>query len=159
MKYGVDPNMIYDGSKNIMESLCYVGRYEGADLLSILLDDGGKLDIEIHGERLFDIIDFDVIFGAVEMEERELYDAIVHCWVVMIGYGARLSGGESAIEVFIDDNTGEIFDLTKLKKHRKYSAFLSNALVLEITSLFSRAAGHEKGVKRDDFGLLDVKKR
>lgn len=26
-------------------------------------------------------------------------------------------------------------------------------------SLFSRAAGHEKGVKRDDFGLLDVKKR
>lgn len=60
------------------------------------------------------------------MEDRELYDAIVHCWVVMIGYGARLSGGESAIEVFIDDNTGEIFDLTKLKKHRKYSAFLSN---------------------------------
>ena len=31
--------------------------------------------------------------------------------------------------------------------------------ILEITSLFSRAAGHEKGVKRDDFGLLDVKKR
>ena len=37
--------------------------------------------------------------------------------------------------------------------------FLKCSLVLEITSLFSRAAGHEKGVKRDDFGLLDVKKR
>ena len=32
MKYGVDPNMIYDGSKNIMESLCYVVRYEVAGL-------------------------------------------------------------------------------------------------------------------------------
>ena len=31
--------------------------------------------------------------------------------------------------------------------------------IVEITSLFSRAARHEKGVKRDDFGLLDVKKR
>lgn len=126
IKYGVDPNMIYDGNKNIMESLCYIGRYEGADLLSILLDGGGRFDVEIYGERLFDIVDFDVIFGAVEMEDRELYDAIVHCWMVMIGYGATLSGGEPAVEVFTDDNTGKCFDLSRLKDHRKYSAFLSN---------------------------------
>lgn len=124
IKYGVDPNMIYD-DRNIMESLCYIGKYEGADLLSILLDGGGRFDVEIHGERLFDIVDFDVIFGAVEMDDRELYDAIVHCWMVMIGHGARLAEGD-VVEVFVDDNTGKLFDLFRLKDHRKYSAFLSN---------------------------------
>ena len=49
--------------------------------------------------------------------------------------------------------------LPHISRQKVYKNVQQKTLVLEITSLFSMAAGHEKGVKRDDFGLLDVKKR
>ena len=47
--------------------------------------------------------------------------------------------------------------LPHISRQKVYKNVQQKTLVLEITSLFSMAAGHEKGVKRDDFGLLDVK--
>ena len=84
LKHGLNPNMIYE-DMNIMQQLRFIEtKYVAADTLGILLENGGRYDLAFDGEILFDEIDFDVVFGAIEQENRGRYDSLVHCWLVLL---------------------------------------------------------------------------
>ena len=100
LEKGLDPNAVYDGI-SIMQCLLYVSTpYVAADCLALLLENGGDPGLEVDGWRLFDDLDFDVIFDAFNQEDRVCYDALVHCWFVMLGFGGRLRDGSIPVDVF-----------------------------------------------------------
>ena len=120
LRYGLDPNGVHEDD-NIMNSLRFVdNELIAADTLVLLLGHGGKTDLIIPGEgdTLFNAADFAVFYDAVEQYDRQRYASLVHCWMVMIGYGARC--GEDKMQAFRECNSTEPFDWDKLKKHRNY---------------------------------------
>ncbi len=120
LRYGLDPNGTYDGD-NIMHLLKYVdNEFLSADTIALLLEKGGKVDLAIPDTcaSLFGEVDFDVFFDAIEQRYRQRYAALVHYWMVMIGYGARC--GEGKMQVFREYDSSDVFDLAKLKNHRNY---------------------------------------
>ena len=130
LKHGLDPNLVYD-QINIMQSLLSVATpYVAADTLALLLENGGRVDLEVDGDRIFDDLDFDIIFGAYNQEARCFYDSWVHCWMVMIGYGARLKDGSIPVETYkvFDEKYIESspFDPALLKEHQNYTFGISN---------------------------------
>ncbi len=125
LEFGLDPNAVVEG-ENIMPYVRYVeNEYIAADNLALLLEHGGDCRLEVDGEDVFRMIDFDVVFDAFEQHCRRKYDSLVHCWFVLLGYGARLDNEEANVDVFLDRNTDEPFDLAKLKNHRSYTFGLS----------------------------------
>ncbi|MBQ3014114.1 MAG: hypothetical protein IJD75_03105 [Clostridia bacterium] len=120
LPYGLEPNGIY-GYGNIMREIAYMhNEYLGADALALLLENGGdpNLMLPFLEESVFESIDFDAFFGAVEQENRTKYDAWVHAYMVMIGYGAHIR--EDRIEVFKEYDSEQYFDLKKLRNHRDF---------------------------------------
>lgn len=125
LPYGLDPNAVYDGD-NLMYRVCWVNAgFAAADALALLLAHGGDPMVSIDGEPLFDRIDFDVVFGAFEMYNRQRYSAVVHCWLVLVGYGGRPPRGETALKVFRKFDSDETFDCAELKDHRRFTYGLS----------------------------------
>ena len=130
LEYGLNPNTVFENDKNIMESLMFNDyEYVAADTLGLLLEYGGDVNLEIDEERLFDRIDFDVVFDAIEQSDRKRYDALVHCWLVMLGYGAKNADGTIPVDLFKEYNntmfTNEVFDISNLKNHRNYKFWLT----------------------------------
>lgn len=68
--------------------------------------------------KLFDHVDFDAFFDAVEQTQREVYAAHIHYWMVRLGYGAK--SGRENIQVFHEFDSSEYFNIDKLKNHRNY---------------------------------------
>lgn len=119
LDYGLNPNAIYEKS-NIMYNLKYVNNgYLGADTLASLLEHGGDMNLILDGDTLFGSVDFDVMFDAFNQEDRCRFDALVHCWFVLLGYGAKLPNGDCPIDTI--DN----FDVSNLKNHKDYTFGLS----------------------------------
>lgn len=120
LRFGLDANAICE-DYNIMDSLRYIdNELLAADALALLLEYGGKTDLMIpsEGESFFDATDFEVFFAASEMGNRQLFASIVHCWMVMLGYGASYPA--DVVQLFKEYDSSEIFDLRKLKNHRNY---------------------------------------
>lgn len=132
LEFGLDPNAIFDDD-NIMLWLPHIdNEYVGADTLNLLLEHGGNPDLVVDGERLFDSLDFNVMFDAFNQYDRRKYDAFVHCWFVYLGHGAKTSKGEVPVTVFEKamlywDYGWEDFKISDLKKHRNFTFCLSNA--------------------------------
>ncbi len=129
LDYGLDPNAVY-GSDSIMAMLPYVhNEYVGADTLALLFEHGGNPMLEVDGENLFHLLDFDVIFDAIEQEDRRVYDAMVHSWMVYLGYGAVNPDGELPVTIFpkrfASEEFGKTFKITELRRHRNYSFCMS----------------------------------
>ncbi|MFB0921471.1 MAG: hypothetical protein QMB62_11430 [Oscillospiraceae bacterium] len=119
LNYGLNPNAIFE-NYNIMQELKHINNeYLGADALALLLEHGGDANLMIDGETLFSSVDFDVIFDAFNQEDRSRFDALVHFWFVLLGYGAAPENGTSPIDTFDD------FDIRNLKNHREYTFGLS----------------------------------
>lgn len=123
LEYGLDPNSVYtealteDISEqyNIMQALRYIDNgYVAADTLALLLEHGGNPSIIIDGNSFVRDVNFDLLFDLNNQEDRIRYDALVHFWMVLIGYGAKLEHGEACI-----DPCGH-FDVTNLRNHRQY---------------------------------------
>ena len=120
LHYGLEPNGIYE-EDNIMEALRYVdNEFLAADALGLLLEHGGNYDLFTGSgcEPFFQSLDFDVYFDAIEQEDRQRYAAMVHCWMVAIGYGACCNGDKRSL--FKEYGSSTQFDLQKLKNHRNY---------------------------------------
>lgn len=118
LEYGLEPNGIYENC-NVMKELQYVdNEFLAADTLNLLLERGGDYNLSIDGETFFQEIDFDVFFGAIEQYNRPYFAAIVHCWMVVIGHGARCL--EDTMHVFKMYDSSECFDWDMLKNHRNY---------------------------------------
>ena len=94
--------------------------------MTLLLENGGNINIICNGERLFDYVDFDVFFDSVEQEWRHRYASWVRCWMVMLGYGGWKNYKNDNIRLFKEYNTERIFDIEKLKNHRNYYFGLSS---------------------------------
>ena len=94
LEYGLDPNALYGedaDQSNIMSELRYVENgYLAADSLALLLDHGGNPSIKKNGVSLIRDVNFDLYFDLNNQENRERYDSLVHYWMVLVGYGAKL---------------------------------------------------------------------
>lgn len=118
LEYGLDPNALYgEGAdeSNIMSELRYVENgYLAADSLALLLDHGGNPSIKIDGVSLIRDINFDLLFDLNNQMDRTRYDSLVHYWMVLVGYGAKLEDGGESIDMCPGHNVSE------LKKHRDF---------------------------------------
>lgn len=118
LDYGLDPNALYGepGEQgNIMSELRYVENgYLAADSLALLLDHGGNPSIKINGVALVRDVNMDFDFGLNEQIDRTSYDALVHYWMVLVGYGAKLEDGRESIDMCPGH------DVSELKKHRDF---------------------------------------
>ena len=64
-----------------------------------LLKLGGDPNVMLDDETLFDRVDFDIVFGAVEQENRERYNGWVRFWFLLMGYGGRRANGSDAVNL------------------------------------------------------------
>lgn len=101
--YGLRPNAVY-GEANDRQNLLYTlsavdAGYAAADAMRILLECGGDPNLMLDDESVFDSLDFEIVFGAVEQEDRRVYDDFVHTWLVLIGYGGRIHGKKCPVEM------------------------------------------------------------
>lgn len=127
LPYGLDPNAVYETDGhicNIMQSILFIdNEYVAADTLRLLLDNGGKPNLWVGTETIFERIDEDIWFGSVEQEIRWRYDSWVHAWLVLLAYGGEIPGKGPMVQTFREyENyrTEELFDLKKLRDHRNY---------------------------------------
>ena len=131
LEYGLNPNAVYDDT-NIMSLLMYIDNESlAAGTLALLLEHGGNTDLVVDGVGLFSDIDFMVMFDSVEQYDRRTYDALVHCWLVYIGYGAKLQDGIEPVDIvgYCGMNREyelKDFELSDLKEHRNYTFGLSS---------------------------------
>ena len=93
LEYGLEPNLIID-EETILRALIYCD-YDciAADTARLLLENGADPNMDIDGESAFDAIDFDVIFGVLNQEDRRMYNSWVHLWLIMIGFGGTPRSG------------------------------------------------------------------
>lgn len=120
LEYGLKPNAVYDGD-NVMCLLKYIDNgYTAADTLALLLERGGDPNLELDGSTLFREFDHDVIFDAANQRDRRRYNALVHCWFILLGYGAEQGSGAMPV-----DAVGG-FDLAQLKQHRNFTFALTS---------------------------------
>lgn len=114
LEYGLNPNVIY-GDENIMTVLKFIDNgYIAADTLSLLLSHGGNPLLVVDGVTILDDTGFYIFFDLVNIEDRVRYDALVHYWMVLVGFCAA-----AKIEN-IDIKPCGSFDLSNLKNHRNY---------------------------------------
>lgn len=126
LEFGLDPNAVV-GGENIMQIMPYIGNeYVAADTCALLFEHGADNSLTVDDRSVFKDIDFNVLYDAGGQYDRRMYDALVHCWFVWLGYGARLDNEETRLELFYDDSAGSVFDLSKLRNHRNYTFGLSN---------------------------------
>lgn len=118
LEYGLDPNAVYGEAhdqSNIMSELRYVENgYLAADSLALLLDCGGNPDIILNGTSLVRATNFDLLFSLNNQEDRTRFDSLVHYWMVLVGYGAKLEDGSESIDMCRGH------DVSELKKHRDF---------------------------------------
>ena len=111
---GLDPNLIVRESErlryNIMHELFYMRNGNiSLPILKKLLEIGGDPNLMLDDETLFDGVDFDIVFGAVEQEDRGFYATWVMFWLLLLGYGGRLSNGTPPITM----KNGYTYDVFK----------------------------------------------
>ena len=118
LQYGLDPNLVFvenDDYGNIMQELHYVDNgYIAADCLALLLEHGGNPSIMIHNLCLIRVINTDLQFDLGEQGDRVRYDSLVHYWMVLVGYGAKLENGMEPVDMCKGHNASE------LKEHRNF---------------------------------------
>ena len=92
------------------------------------MEHGGNPTIAVSGESLYDRISLDIMFDAFEQENRRIYDSVVHCWFVLLGYGSK-GCNDKSLDLFarhrLECSLPE-FRLEYLKQHRNYYYGLSN---------------------------------
>jgi hypothetical protein len=101
---GLDPNLIFREGEgawyNVMDAFFHVRNASIVlPILKKLLDIGGDPNLLFDDETFFDRVDFDIVFGAVEQEDREFYETWVFFWLLLLGYGGRLTNGHEPIEM------------------------------------------------------------
>ncbi len=118
LEHGLNPNMLYGkdpDQSNIMSELRYVENgYLAADSLALLLDHGGNPSIRINGVSLIRDVNFDLLFDLNNQTNRARYDSLVHYWMVLVGFGAKLEDGGESIDLCPGHNVSE------LKNHRNF---------------------------------------
>ena len=133
LDHGLDPNEAFE-DYSVMDSLDLVDTgYVAADTMDLLLQKGGNLYQECDGETLFDRIEFNVIFDAINQENRDRYDQLIHLWLVMIGHGAKSLSSDGERKELVQffkpphyDAPCEQFTVGSFRNHRDFSWALTH---------------------------------
>ena len=67
--------------------------------------------MDVDGESAFDSLDFDIVFGALNQDDRRMYDSWVHTWLVMVGYGGIPKNGVKPLNLKVG------YSLQQLRNH------------------------------------------
>ena len=124
LQYGMDPNYTKDGDWSLMEHVMHVvNGYVAADTLKLLLENGGDPNLVTDHDTVFSAIDHDVGFDSSGQLDRRAYDSLVHCWMVLIGFGGKPSNGTTPLDLFDEWNPhgNNRFNVEKLKDHKNYT--------------------------------------
>ena len=129
LEFGLEPNFTIDDDvycDNLLRGLLFVdNELVAADTMALLMEHGGDPNLIVDGESIFEHIDFEIWFGSIEQELRFRYDAWVHIWMVLVGYGGEIRNKGPMVTVFKDYLTGKTFDLRELRNHRRFYYGLS----------------------------------
>ena len=130
LRYGLDPNAVSEG-ETLLDSILYCcNGYASADTVQVLLDYGADPLLKPeHEESVFASLDFDVVFDSFEQYNRRCYDAMIHCWFVLIAHMKNRYEGEDIVTVYRHprtDNELPPFQIEHLKDHRNYGWCLTN---------------------------------
>lgn len=102
LEFGLDPNISYE-HETVLSAVLYIDyHYDAADAARLLLESGADPNAiadQQFEESAFEQIDCDVIFGALEQEDRRVYDSWVHAWLVMVGFGAKTDIGAVPVKM------------------------------------------------------------
>ena len=130
LRFGLDPNYTVSGDYGLMDYICNtVNGYVAADTLRLLFENGGDPNLLSDNESFYDDIDFDICFGALKMRDRRRYDSLVHCWMVMIGFGGKPGNGSTPLDLSNEwhPEIGSIpFVPEQLKDHKNYTFGISH---------------------------------
>ena len=126
LDYGLDPNRVYpelnsEGKtvdySNIMDQLFFVNNgYQAADSLYLMLSHGGNPNLLLGSSPLILEPEWHVEFEIREREDIDdfAFDALIHYWLVLIGFGAGWGDGKQSVEPVGN------FDISLLRNHRDY---------------------------------------
>ena len=113
LDFGLDPNWMYDGNRNIIYNLQFViNGYVAADALNLLLSHGGDAQLNVDDYPLNETITLDVLFDNLEQENRLWYDAYMHYGMVLVSYGNHYDDGTEIVKM----RPGH--DVSELRNHR-----------------------------------------
>ena len=119
LEFGFDPNLVidHDGFANQLQFADL--EYVAADTMKLLIEHGLDPNAQFDSESVFDFVEdhiiLDVSLGLLEDDEDwRYYNIEFHLWLVLIGYGAKLSNGNLPIKMK-DSFTTDIF-----RQHEKY---------------------------------------
>lgn len=127
LDFGLDAGFEADETNLLDELPHIVNEYVGADTLALLFEHGADPMLTIRdGESVFSKLDFCVAFDAIEQYDRRRYDALLHSWLVFLGYGARREDGSLPLELFVPRGSDFSFDITDFRQHRNYIFGLSH---------------------------------
>ena len=145
ISYGLDPNQIdYDENGtyfNVMEALFSYDNFDvSLPILKRLLEIGGNPNLRLEKyETLFEKVDFDIVFGAIEQENRERYEVWVKFWLLLFAYGGKFTVG-AAIQMK-NGYTSDIF-----KEYDRISFRIDFVKPDWIMHMFDKQSGEEVAV-------------
>ena len=130
LRYGLDPNAVYDGEMLLGCVVDCCNGYAAADTVQVLLDHGADPLFKPEGdESVFEDLDFDIMFDAFNQSKRRFYDSRVHCWLVLIAFLHNEYQGKEIVTVYSKQRCDcELpdFKIEDLKEHRNYGFCLTN---------------------------------
>lgn len=128
LNYGLNPNAVCDGETVMCAVSSVYNEYVAADTLKLLIEHGGNPYLTVDGQSLFDIMDMYIVLDIFEQSTRRIYDSIVHCYLVLLGYG-DYSNEEYPIDIFAERRSEcdlPSFRIEDFKNHRNYYYGISN---------------------------------
>lgn len=138
LRFGLNPNYIHEDN-SILLSLRFVdNEYVAADTMVLLLEHGADLNLFVPPETVFEAIDFDVFYDTAGQRIRHRFDSLVHCWLVLLGYGGRYKYPNAHVTLFREFDSAETFDLKKLRDHRNYYVGISRENSKEVIHIYDR---------------------
>lgn len=86
-----------------------------ADTVRILLEHGAQLTaVSSEGCTVFQTLDDEIVFAAVEQEDRDILDRRLHAWLVLVGFGSRLRDGGAPLQPAAG------YDLADFRDHGRF---------------------------------------
>ena len=125
LRNGLDPNF-KTRTESLMHHVCrVVNGFRAADILKLLLENGGDTNVLSGSKTLFDVIDSYIHEKLNTFNPKVVkgpkFQSVVHCWFVLLGFGGHSSVKNTPPLARLYQDGEEQFRIEKLKNHRNYA--------------------------------------
>lgn len=107
--------------------------YINVGMAELLIKNGADVNLIVDGESVFEVLDFDVIFDVVELQDdRKMFDCEFKIWILMIGYGGKCRNCKCPL------NLKDGFDIEGFKKFEDFDyniEFLKGDWIMHIINI------------------------